>query len=353
MTTKPLITAAAAAVAAALLLAGCGAEETEAGAAPTRDAAPATASPEASGVPAKPYQVVEGRGSVTENADGTRTVTSSWGTATVPADPQRIVTILGYVDFETMLALGVTPVGAGTQGGTVASGFAPHLGDLTDGVEPLDWSEGAPVEKILALEPDLILAPDQDSYDAVKDLAPTIPAGAADDRTWKDDARYVGAALGLADEAEKLIADYETRAAELKAELAPLMAGKTVASPQVAFDHSQVYVAGANAFSSRVLQDVGLELAPVLEGSDTHVELSFENLTDLDADVLFWQVRQLDDDGSRDTAALDVVEGSPLWPKLTAVKADAVHHVDNRPWYFPTILSAQQMLTDIEAALLG
>ena len=344
-----LMTATVASVAASLLVAGCGAGENEAGSRPDQGSSTAE-KPE--GIPAKPYKVIEGRASVTENADGTRTVTSSWGAATVPAEPKRIVTILGYVDFETMLALGVTPVGAGTQGGTEASGFAPHLEELTEGIEPLDWSQGAPVEKILALEPDLIFAPDEDSYNAVKDFAPTVPAGAADDLTWKDDARYVGTVLGAADQAEQLIADYEARAADLKREISPVMAGRTVASPQVAFDHSQVYVAGTNTFSSNVMEEVGLTLAPVLQGSDTDIELSFENLTDLDADVLFWQVRQQDKDGSRDTAALEVVENSPLWSKLTAVKADEVHRVDNRPWYFPTILSAQQMLTDIETAVL-
>lgn len=334
-------------VAASLLLVGCGGGDGGAGA-----GADSSAAQELPGIPAKPYEVVEGRGKVTENADGTRTVSSDWGTTTVPAEPTRIVTILGYVDLETMLALGVTPVGAGTQGGTVSSGFAPHLGDLTDGVEPLDWSQGAPVEKIASLKPDLIFAPDKDSYNAVKKLAPTVPAGAADAKTWKDDARYLATVLGLADRAEKLIADYEARAAELKTELEPVVADKTVASPQVTFDHSQVDIAGANSFASQVMQEAGLTLAPLLKGSDWSVELSFENLTDLDADVLFWQVRQKDEDGSRDTAALGVVEKSPLWSKLPAVQADAVHHVDNRPWYFPTILSAEQMLTDIESALL-
>ena len=110
-------------------------------------------------------------------------------------------------------------------------------------------------------------------------------------------------------------------------------------------------MAGENAFSSIVMGEVGLKLAPVLKGSDATVELSLENLADLDADVLFWQVRQ-DDKGARDTAALAVVEKNPLWPTLPAVKTGEVHQVDNRPWYFPTILSAEQMLTDISSALL-
>lgn len=339
---------ASAALAAGVLLSGCGSPGTTAGA--PADAASSAVVP--SGLPPKPYQVVEGRSEVTENPDGTRTVKSSWGTATVPAKPARIVTILGYVDFETMLALGVKPVGAGTQGGPAASGFAPHLSALTAGIEPLDWSQGAPVEKIAALRPDLIFAPDQDSYKAVKDLAPTVAAGAADSRTWKDDARYVGAVLGRAGQAEGLIAAYETRAADLSTKLQPVMTGKTVASPQVTHDRSQVTVSGANAFASTVMREAGLTLAPVLKGSDDQLALSFENLADLNADVLFWQVRQ-DDKGARDVAALDIVTKSPLWSKLPAVRADQVHQVDNRPWYFPTILSAGQMLTDIDKALLG
>ena len=208
------------------------------------------------------------------------------------------------------------------------------------------------MEKIASLHPDLIFAPDPDSYAAVKDLAPTVPAGAADYATWKDDARYVGAVLGLADEVEGLIVAHEERSADLAADLAPVMADRTVASPQVAYDQSQVYVDGAGAFSSQVLGELDLTLAPVAEKSEENVELSFENLADLDADVLFWQVRQKDDDGTPDTGALDVVEDSPLWSSRPAVKADEVHHVDNRPWYFPTILSAGQILDDVEAALL-
>ncbi len=346
---RSLRLAASAALATGVLLSGCGSPSTTAGS-PADGGSPSAAVP--SGLPPKPYPVVEGRSEVTENPDGTRTVKSSWGTATVPAKPARIVTVLGYVDFETMLALGVKPVGAGTQGGPVASGFAPHLSGVTDGIEPLDWSQGAPVEKIAALRPDLIFAPDQDSFHAVKDLAPTVAAGAADSRTWKDDARYVATVLGRAGQAEGLIAGYETRAASLRTKLQPVMTGKTVASPQVTHDRSQVTVSGANAFASAVLQEAGLTLAPVLKGSDSQVELSFENLADLNADVLFWQVRQ-DDKGARDTAALDVVKKSPLWSKLPAVQAGQVHQVDNRPWYFPTILSAEQMLTDITKALLG
>lgn len=297
--------------------------------------------------------VVEGRGIVTENADGTRTVTSTWGTAVVPAEPQRIVSVLGYIDLETMLALDVRPLAAGTQGGSLVSGFAPHLGDLVDGIEPLAWADGAPSEAIAALDPDLIFVPDADTAKLLDDIAPTVPAGAANGHEWKDDFRYVADVLGRSDDADALLADYESEAAELAEELAPVVDGRTVASPQVAFDHTQVYLDNAESFSSAVLEELGLDLAPVVTAAtEVPVAISFERLTEIDADIAFWQVRQRDEDGSRDTAGFQVVRDSPLWHSVAAVAAGSVYEVDNRPWYFPTILAARQMLADVEAALL-
>lgn len=294
----------------------------------------------------------EGRGTVTDNADGTRTVTSAWGTATVPADPQRIVSVLGYIDFESLLALGITPLAAGTQAGTIASGFAPHLAAAGD-VEPLAWVDGAPAEAIAALKPDLIFAPDSDSAELLSAIAPTVPAGAANGLEWKEDFRYIAAVLGRSDDAERLLGDYESQAAVLAERLQSVVGGRTVASAQVSYDHTQVYLDNQESFSTAVLTELGLTIAPsVTEATEVPIAISFERLTEIDADIIFWQVRQRDEDGSRDTAGLQVAKDSPLWSQITAVQADAVFEVDNRPWYFPTLLAAVQMLTDIEQALL-
>jgi iron complex transport system substrate-binding protein len=295
----------------------------------------------------------EGRGIVTENDDGTRTVVSAYGEAVMPAEPARIVSVLGDIDFEAMLALGVTPVGAGTQGGTVESGFAPHLEGLTDGIEPIAWADGAPAEAIAALRPDLIFAPDADTADVLDDVAPVVPSGSWWGPEWKDDFLYVGEVLGFADEAEARLADYEDRAADLAEELAPVVDGGTFLSPQVSFDHANVFVDPAESFSSVVLQELGLEPAPLAVGTggEDLIEVSFEQLERLDADLLFWQVRQADD-GSPDTQGIAVARSNPLFATLPGVAADRLFEVPNRPWYFPTILGAERILDDVEAALL-
>jgi len=331
-----------------LLLASCGADDT------TEAAADASAGSEAEGETTATEESdlpAEGRGIVTENADGTRTVTSTYGTATVPADPQRIVSVIGDVDFEAMLALGVTPVGAGTQGGTAASGFAPHLDGLVHDIEPLAWADGAPAEAIAALRPDLIFVPDQDTADLLDDIAPVVPRGTWVGTEWKEDFLYVGEVLGLADEAAGMIADYEERAGELAERIAPMIEGTTALSPQVAYDHTQVYVDADDSFSGAVLTELGFTLHDLAHEDDSEgIAVSFEQLERLDADWLFWQVRQADD-GSPDTEGLDAVRSNPLFERLPAVAAGHFIEVPNRPWYFPTILGANQILDDIEEAI--
>lgn len=346
MTTTPRRRILASAVVALLALSACGDDDTTEG-----DASASESSTTESSV--APTDIPEGRGLVTENADGTRTVVSEFGTTVVPAEPRRIVSVIGDIDLEAMLALGVTPVGAGTQGGTVESGFAPHLEGRVDGIEPLAWIDGAPVEAIAALEPDLIFTYDADSADVLSEIAPVVPRGSWIGLEWKQDFLYVGEVLGLGDEAQAQLDDFEARAADLKEQLVEVTDGTTVLSPQVAYDHTQIYVDDDESFSAAVLTELGFTLDDVAERDAADgIAVSFEQLVDLDADLLFWQVRQADD-GSADVEGLEVLRSNPLFERIPAVAAERYYEVPNRPWYFPTILGATQILDDVEAALLS
>ncbi|HVL50573.1 MAG TPA: iron-siderophore ABC transporter substrate-binding protein [Actinomycetota bacterium] len=296
--------------------------------------------------------IPEGRGLVTENPDGSRTVRSAYGTATVPAHPQRVVSVIGDIDFETLLALGMKPVGAGTQGGNLDSGFAPHLAGKLEGVQPLAWSDGAPIEAIAALKPDLIFVPNEESARQLEKVAPVVPRGSWIGTQWKEDFLYLAEVVGRSADAKRLLSEYEARAGSLRDRIAPKVAGKTVLSPQVAYDHAQVYVDSDDALSGAVLTELGMTLHEVaLRDDEDGISVSFEQLDQLGADYLFWQVRQADD-GSIDSKGVELVKGTPLFSRLPAVASGGYFEVPNRPWYFPTILSAQQILDDVEKALL-
>jgi iron complex transport system substrate-binding protein len=296
-------------------------------------------------------ELPEGRGLVADELDGTRTVTSSWGTVTVPLEPKRVVSVAGDIDFEAMLALGVTPVGAGTPHGLPDEDFAPHLARSAAGVEPLAWADGVSHDAVARLRPDLIFAPDERTADLLSDIAPAVPRGSWVGTAWKQDFRYVAAVLGREDEAAERLSDWEHRALKVQSRIADVMDGRTVASPQLIIDPVDIRVDSPDAFSSAVLLELGLDLAPVaMKARSTDASLPLHRLNELDADVLFWRVGT-GIPNVADSTALELARGNPLWPSLPAVQADAVFEVDSRSWGSPTILSAERILTDIERAL--
>lgn len=303
-----------------------------------------------------PADLPEAVGVVVTEADGTRTVRSAWGDVEVPTSPQRVVSVIGDLDFESMLALGLTPVAAGTQGGSASSGFAPHVAELATGVTPLAWADGTPVERIAALRPDLIFAPDEETAEQLAAIAPTVPRGSWDPTRWKEDFLFVARVLGCEEEGLDRLSEYEDAAATLRDDIAaarPDAASLTVASPQVSYDHAGISVSGRDQLPAQVLTEVGLTLDDlVTEAEDGwEVGLSFERMSRLDADLLFWQVRQ-DETGVPDEEGLALATGNPLYQRLPAVRADAVTEVPNRPWYFPTILGAERILADVRTALI-
>lgn len=106
-----------------------------------------------------------------------------YGDTTIESQPQRVVT-LGWMAPDIAIALGVVPVGAPyVSWGDDGHGYLPwmaralqKLGDARPTLLPID--DGTPYEQILALNPDVILAPvsgmEQDEYERLSAIAPTV-----------------------------------------------------------------------------------------------------------------------------------------------------------------------------------
>jgi len=297
-------------------------------------------------------ELPEGLGLVAEERDGSRTVTSAWGTVAVPSHPKRIVSVEGDIDFEAMLALGVRPVGAGTPHGRADEPFAANVAALANGVKPLAWADGVPVDEIAKLRPDLIFVPDEETADLLSDIAPAVPRGSWVGTDWKQNFRYIAAVLGKGEAAADQLAAWEYRAVRVHASIADRMEGRTVASPRLTDDPADVRVDSPHAFSSAVLVELGLELAPVVLISDYDYSrgVPLQELGGLDADVLFWQVHR-DAGGVVNAGTLPSARSNPVWASLPAVQAQAVYEVEDRPWALPTILGANRILDDVEQAL--
>jgi iron complex transport system substrate-binding protein len=143
------------------------------------------------------------------------TIEHALGTAEITEKPQRIVT-LGQGSTETCIALGTIPVGVEDYAwGADDSGQLPWVHEAIDekkGDLPklITGSTELDTEAILALTPDLILAPwsgiTKEQYDVLKDIAPTVAyEKEAWVITWEQQITTISTALGLPSKAKELI----------------------------------------------------------------------------------------------------------------------------------------------------
>lgn len=161
------------------------------------------------------------------------TITHKFGTTTVPAHPQRVVTV-GWTDQDFVLALGVIPVS--TRSYFDHYNEYPWIRTATNGAGVSTWggSSSLDFEAITANKPDLILAIyesiDKPTYDRLSTIAPTVIQSSdyADEETpWDIQLLTTGKALGKEAKAAELAEQVHNRINLIRQDN-PEFAGKTL-----------------------------------------------------------------------------------------------------------------------------
>lgn len=270
----------------------------------------------------------------------TRTVKHAMGTAEVPVDPQRVV-VLDTGELDDVLALGVKPVGAVRV--DVAQDFLSYLGDQTKGIKMVGSIAEPNLEAIAALQPDLILSSTvrhEAIYDQLSSIAPTVLAPDLGD-TWKDNFRLYADALNKKQQAEKMISDFEQRAAKIGEQVPH---GTTLSLVRFLPDEIRLY--SDRSFHGTILTDMGIEVPKPARGEDTFLALSPEQVTQAEADHVFVSTYGPVQDTQRAQ-----VTGGPLWKTLGAVKRGEVHQISDDLVSGIGIQAAQQSLDLFEQHL--
>jgi len=284
---------------------------------------------------------------VVSTVGAARTLDTKYGEVEVDGTPERVVTLYeGALD--ATVALGATPVAAiATRGG---DGVARYMSDRVGAIDIVGTARETNIEAVVAQRPDLILASSrltQKQYALLSKIAPTIvPANdtfAPD--AWQQETRLYGAALGRGEQAESLIAQYEARAAAIRARVSDDTSAKLVRwMPQGPLVMADII------FSSRVLADAGFDIdddALVPQGRPHSDPLSLENVDRIDSDWLF--LATLNADGEQ---ALETARTSPAFTRLNVVKRDQVVPVDGQLWTSASgPIAAEAILDDIAGAL--
>ncbi|MFP5070888.1 ABC transporter substrate-binding protein [Pseudonocardia nantongensis] len=261
------------------------------------------------------------------------------GTAEVPQDPQRVV-VLDTGELDSALALGVTPVGTVHADG--ATGPQSYLADQAKNIEEVGTIQNPNLEAIAALKPDLILSNSvrhKDIYEQLRGIAPTVFAETVG-KAWKENFRLAGAALGKSDEAERVLGEYEAKAQALGPRFGT---PGSVEVSMVRFMANGVRVYGEGSFIGTILNDVGFARPQIARTEETFVQVSPEQLSSADGDLLFYA--GYGQDGASKQAEL---AAGPLWQRLGAVSRGDAHPVSDDLWYLGIgPLAANRVLDDL------
>lgn len=272
-------------------------------------------------------------------------VVHAMGETEVPGAPTRVV-VLDSSFLDASIALGLPPIGA-TEGLSGAS-LPAYLGDVTTGIELVGTTTEPNLEQIAALEPDLILGAKvrhEALYPLLSGIAPTVFSETSG-TDWKSQVRLTGEALNRSDDAEALLAEFDTRAAAVGEEIGA--AGTTAVI--IRFIPGQIRLYGPTTFSGSVLTQVGFDLGD--RGYDPQYGMgviSPEQTELIDADVIFATNPEAESGGAvvTDRAAVE-----SLWTSLPAVQAGKQFDILDSTWMTGIgVIGANAILDDLETFL--
>ena len=252
------------------------------------------------------------------------TIDHKFGKTEIPKRPERVVTV-GYTEQDTVLALGVKPVGEREFLGGYDYANRPWAQEALGGTKPEPvGQEEVNFERVAALRPDVLIGVNSGmsarDYKTLSKIAPTVPQ--TDEFIdfgvpWQNQAAMVGQALGMEDKAKEVVRETEAKFASIRKEH-PEFEGKTAAL---------AYGSGGGKFGAyssqdyrtRFFEDLGFQAPKAVDklaGKSFYVDFSKEQVRLMDQDVLIMFA-------SEKTVAED-----PLYKRLDAVKEGRVIYLD-------------------------
>ncbi|HRD63526.1 MAG TPA: ABC transporter substrate-binding protein [Nocardioides sp.] len=231
-------------------------------------------------------------------------VTHKYGETTVDEEPVRVVSV-GVTEQDILMQLGVVPVGVTEWYGEQPFATWPWAQELLGDAEPevLSTADGFEMERIAALQPDLIVGTNsgmsKKEYELFSQIAPTIPAVEGSTpyfSPWRDQTVQIAKALGKEAEGQAIVDEIDGRYAEVAA-AHPEWADMTATFSQGGPYDGLLYVYPPG-LSTDFLTDLGFTITTGFESFAPEVgsqaEISAENVSLIDADVIVFATESAD-----------------------------------------------------------
>ncbi|GBF74132.1 hypothetical protein PA598K_02463 [Paenibacillus sp. 598K] len=267
----------------------------------------------------------------------------------IPLHPQRII---AHFYAPEMVTLGANMVGTNY----VNAQKVLQEQELA-GVEDVGGDTFVPnLEKVLELDPDLIIVPDfleEAGLEALSKIAPTVTVDYSSDVFSRMTA--LGEIVGMQQQAADWIADYKAKAEAKRRELTDVIGSDETVSAFVVYMDKQLYVYGPQRFGPTMYDALGMRAPEALEQlfrdqpGELWYQISQEQLADYAGDHLFLVTPDNQDTSTEDTSELI---DSKLWSNLPAVKNGNAYIVSSR-WSFNDSVTLEWLLEEMPKKLLG
>lgn len=297
-------------------------------------------------------------------ATGDRLYTDAAGREVMlPSAPQRIVA-LSEPTLDGLLALGIEPVA--TTAGRGQGGLPSYLAERAAGVEAVGILGQPKIEKVAALQPDLILADgtsiqDESIVSKLNMIAPTVYVSSTG-QDWRTAFEALADITGRQDEGARLLDAFDARVADIRGRLGDnadaeisIVRWGGIGLPAVILKELA---------ASRTIAALGLRRPPAQDREgDGHSEpISLENLDQLDGDWMFFGalgnggasggVSDTSADLAAARQAVEWAEDTPGFTRLKAHRNDRIVPVDGSAWTSAGgYLAEQTVLDDVEREL--
>lgn len=285
-------------------------------------------------------------------SSGPVTVTDSRGKAVTLKAPARKVVALEWAEAETLVSLGVMPVGVADTKGyatwVTAAKLDANVKDVGTRSEPS-------VDSIVALQPDLIVMEAERGAALVGQLEQSVPVLVTKGSDAKDnigrlksDVNMIAQATGRTAEAEKLLADLDAALADGKKKIADAgAAGQQFVFADGWREGSTISIRtfGQGSLVSQLGIQLGLKNA--WTGPTDEVwglgQTDVEGMTVLKGQDLHFFYNASDGDD----VFVDGLAGNAIWKSLPFVQQNKLHKMPDGIWTFGGPASAKQYVDQL------
>ncbi|GAB4073780.1 iron-hydroxamate ABC transporter substrate-binding protein [Barrientosiimonas marina] len=268
-----------------------------------------------------------------------RTYESEDGPVEVPKDPERIVVLTSFFAGDVAALDGdIVGVDQGAKKSPV----------LKDKVKDAEVVSAENVEKILNLDPDLIIGLSSvKNSDKLEEIAPTVTYTYGE-LGYLDQRIEIGKLLGKKDQAKEWVQDFKKRAEDLGEKVKNNIGADTTISVTEKFD-KQFYVYGDNwARGTEILyQAMDLKMPENVKESaeeQGYLSISPEAIPDYAGDYMVI---------AEDPGADNAFQDTETYKNIPAVKNDHVIHVNANAFHFNDAISLDYELNVFKEAFLG